>query len=174
MKRIQPSALVLIACAFASRAQPAQAVLDPQVVIHDIEVRTRAVHETADSLSVSDHDPRVSLTFRNIKLADISDQMNAIDRDLRFLDAHKASLAPWEVEAIGQSAPWMVQTAIDTDAAIEALKNESTHLAFAPNYNADVEKIVADSTKAQRVLHDYLKLQSARKQEHRAVNDLGL
>jgi len=173
MKLVQPSALVLIACALASQAQPAQAATDPRRVIHDIEYRTGIVRDRADGLTVIDRDPRISIESRTLRLAEISDQMNAIDRDLRFLDAHKENLAVWEVQAIGQSAPWLVETAHDTDAAIDALKIESAHLAMAPDYQADVERIFADSTKAQHVLRDFFNLQSARQKEHRATSNLG-
>jgi len=173
MKLVQPSALVLFACTFASQAQPGQSSTDPRRVLQDIEYRTGIVRDRADGLTVIDKDPRTSTYSRTLRLAEISDQMNAINRDLRFLDAHKDSLAVWEVQAIGQAAPLLVETAHDTDAAIEALKIESAHLAMAPNYDADVEKIFADSTKAQRVLRDYFNLQAARQKEHRATTDLG-
>lgn len=112
--------------------------------------------------------------LRATYLADFAatrDDINTAGKELRRLESERASLEPWEQQALDQVEPLFVSLAKNGTKLIE-IYNEHRPYLQDPNYKQLVNQVRADSSQAARLLDNYFKLEKARKSEQRALTVL--
>lgn len=104
-------------------------------------------------------------------LATLKQDVNSIGRELSSLDAERASLASWEVEALDRTTSLMHDVATNTEKAIETYNSDRSHL-WATSYRTDTAKAAEEADQVKTLLTGYLKLAKAREREDRLEHDL--
>lgn len=105
-------------------------------------------------------------------LTKVKTDVNRIVTDLRALDAERAVLSDWEVQALDQIEPLMNTIASDTATAIITFNTERDHLWASPyvDTTAAISKNAAD---VAAKLREYVKLANAQQKEQQLKYQLG-
>lgn len=130
-----------------------------------IEYSAADAAKEAEDLDFASHDGRLSWEGQAAILARVKDDMNRIGHQVKELEARQNSLATWEREALVQSAPMLRDAADNTDNAIRILNENLAHAWSTPGYTQSLEKVMSDNKQAEKILHDFAKLDKTRHQE---------
>ena len=144
-------------------------------------VQARAVFQEVDASSAQIADVAEQLSERAKRQADpqlhaegldtLKEDVNSIGSELSSLDAERASLAPWEVEALDKTISLMQQVAANAEKAIEIYNSDRNRL-WATAYPADTAKAAEEADQVKTLLSGYLKLAKARERGDRLEHDL--
>lgn len=94
-------------------------------------------------------------------LDQLKQDVNAMGRDFIDLDARRASLETWELQALDKVLPLLEQTAAETEGATLYFNDHRNHL-WSPEYGAQAGKIESDSSQIAKTLGSFLKLDQSR------------
>ena len=120
----------------------------------------------ARSVSKGPADPDIYLKGLDTLRFDV----NSVGRELKALDAERASLASWEIEALDRTTSLMQDVATNAEKAIETYKTDRNHL-WATSYPAVMGKASDEADQVKTLLAGYLKLAKAHQQMDRLEHD---
>ncbi len=153
----------------APKPNEASPAAQARISLQQVDVWTASIADRADHLELN-----ANMDFRNQigDLNTIKADVNKIGRELRSLDAQRASLAEWQTGVLDQVMPVMSQIAADVETSI-LLFNSNENSLWATSYRDEMAKISTNAEKVNQLLNGYLKLASVRQQEQRLEGKVG-
>ena len=153
-----------------SKPKDASAVAQAKAIFEQIDASSAEIAEVAEGLETmakGRRDPEMHLEG----LDTLKQDVNSIGSELSSLDAERASLAPWEVEALDRTTSLMHDVATHAEQAIETFSADRDRL-WATSYPADTAKAAEDANQVKTLLAHYLKLAKVHEREDRLEHDL--
>ena len=148
-----------------AKSGEASAAAQGIAIFEQIEATSDEISEVAWQLGERSKGPVDSEVYRG-SLDMLKSGVNAIGRELKTLDAERASLAPWEVEALDRTTSLMMDVAASTENAIETYNSNQNRL-WTTSYPAFTEKASEEAHQVKIILSGYLKLAKAHQQMDR-------
>jgi hypothetical protein len=167
------TALIVWALPLAqSRSKPKDASVEVQAIgiFEEIEASSAEIADVADQLASRAKGPTDSEIYLD-GLDTLKFDVNSIGRELKTLDDERASLAPWEVEALDRTISLMQDVAGNAEKAVETYNSDRSHL-WATSYPAITGKASDEADQVKTLLSAYLKLAKGRAREDRLEHDL--
>jgi uncharacterized phage infection (PIP) family protein YhgE len=175
MKRIQSVALsfalaMLPLTLARAGSKPGNQTAQAKAIFEQIDANSSEIADVAQQLeerakSASDSEQEL------VGLDTLRKDVNSIGSELTALDAERASLSPWEVEALDRTTTLMLDVAANTEKAIETFNAERTHL-WASAFPTETAKASSEADEVKSLVSGYLKLAKAREQEERLEHSL--
>ena len=141
-------------------------------IFEQIETSSAEIADVAEQLeerSKGTTDPEIHLEGLDTLRFDV----NSIGHELKALDAERASLAPWEIEALDRTTSLMQDVAANAEKAIETYNTDRNHL-WSTSYPAVTGKASDEADQVKTLLTGYLKLAKAHQQMDRLEHDLSV
>jgi hypothetical protein len=146
------------------------AVIQAKAIFEDIETTSAEISDVAERLEERAQGPGDEQGAIE-GLDALKAEVNRIGSDLSTLEAERASLAPWQVEALDRTTSLMLDIAANSDKAIETYNTQRNHL-WATAFPVETAKAANEADEVKTLLSGYLKLEKARGQEERLERSL--
>lgn len=173
MKRvISVNILAALIVASASLLQAAPKLTDQsaahaRVILERIGALSVSMERNADELAIDARDPAYTGSETQLGgLNHLRDDVNAIGRDLRLLEAGEGSLADWERQTFDEILPLMQEIAVNTQKEIQTWDSERVHL-WTTAFRDESVKVDADAERVKEIVEAHLKLANMHEQEDR-------
>jgi hypothetical protein len=129
-------------------------------IFEQIQASSADIADVADRLEQNAKIPAETEMPRE-GLDTIKGDVNSIGSELKTLDEERASLSPWEVEALDRTISLMQEVAADTQKAIETYNSDRGRLWSTP-YDSLMTNAYEEANQVKTLLTGYLKLAKAR------------
>lgn len=142
-----------------SKPKDTSVAVQAMSIFEEIEAGSGEIADVADQLeerSKGPADPQMYLEGLDTLKSDV----NSIGKELKTLDEERASLSPWEVEALDRTTSLMLDVAENTEKAIELYNSDRNHL-WSTSYPAITAKAYDEADQVKTLLAGYLKLAKA-------------
>jgi hypothetical protein len=155
-----------------ARSKPKDASVEVQAmgIFEEIEASSAEIADVADELAARSKGPTNPEIYLD-GLDTLKLDVNSIGRELKTLDAERASLAPWEVEALDRTTSLMQDVAANAEKAMETYNSDRNHL-WATSYPVIAGNASDEADQVKALLSGYLKLAKTHAQENRLEHDL--
>ena len=157
----------VIPLAPSSLAAPAGSVTvaqEARETLRDLKVAASSASTDADLLEFWSQNSTHGAEAQVGPLAELKQQVNSMSRLAAELEARRASLEPWEQQAVDKAIPLVHEAVANTEKAI-VFFNDNRSFLWSADYRRYLEKVDRDSRAIAKTLNNYLKYQKVHEEE---------
>ena len=125
--------------------------------LRQIQSRAYELNVQADALQSYTRGERIGWQTHAVRLNSVREHINAIGRDLQYLQSVQADSAEWQKVAIERMVPIAASVADRTEAAIRLLNDNRKHLSLA-EYKSHVQALSEDAELLKQSIDPFVEL----------------
>jgi hypothetical protein len=152
--------------ASARTASTASVAQEAEETLKEMKGLATVAEGEATHLELYSRSGSASPDLHFVPLWQLKAEINKMENDITTLETERASLAPWEAQAIDRVLPLLNDAATNTENATKYFNANRNYL-WNPDYARFAQAVRRDTDQVARTLKDYLKSEKDRAEEQK-------